>query len=139
MSLRSTTAFAFAAALLAVAGVARAQAPAADWHAPLQLPDKAAPVMDLTMPRWAVEPLIPSNRSRIAAVFPGHHDVVALDGGFYQGFRIGLHCAVQRGVDKVASLIVVAASENRSAALILNYADQAIILVPGDDVRPDVL
>lgn len=134
MSSRATFAWLSAAALLAVAGVARAQTTAAEWRTPMVAPEVSRSAKDSSLPRWVREPLSPANSSHIVRILEGKADVVALDSGYYQGFRNGVVCAVQRNGTPVARLIVVSAEENRCAALILELP-QTVIIVPGDEVR----
>lgn len=124
-SLRTHTCL-LAAAVLAGAGLVRAQ--------PLVAPEVARPAKDTTQPRWVSEPLSPANNSRIVRILEGKADVVALDSGYYQGFRNGVVCVVQRNGIPVARLLIVSAEENRSAALILEQP-ATVIIVPGDEVR----
>ncbi len=132
MSSRRLSAALLAVAILAAVGAARAQT--TDWRTPLAAPELARTAKDTTLPRWVSEPLSPVNSSRIVRMLEGKADVVALDSGYYQGFRDGVVCLVQRSGTAVARLIVVSAEANRSAALILDVP-QTVILVPGDEVR----
>lgn len=47
-------------------------------------------------------------------------DVVILNNGLDQGFRLGMVCQVKRGDGNVADLILVDVRDNRAAGLILN-------------------
>lgn len=128
-----------AAALVAAAGLAQAQtAPATDWRPPLAAPEFKRSTQDSYLPRWVLESLSPANGARIATILAGHADVVVLDSGYYQGFRNGAVCQVERDNGPVAKLIIVAAQETRSAALILNQP-ATVIIVPGDEVRLSTL
>ncbi|HVU38247.1 MAG TPA: hypothetical protein VHC95_07930 [Opitutales bacterium] len=127
------------AALGAATGLAHAQSAAtAEWRPPLAAPEFNRATKDSLLPRWVLEPLSPANDARIATILEGHADVVVLNSGYYQGFRNGAVCQVQRDNGPVAKLIVVAAQETRSAALILNQP-ATVILVPGDEVRLSTL
>jgi len=137
MSFCRTSACLFAAAVLAASDVVRAQTPT-EWHAPMLAPGTNRPVADTDHPRWVLETLEPTNRARIERMVEGNADVVVLNSGYYQGFRNGVVCLVQHR-DQVVRLIVVAAEENRSAALIMGKLPNDVVLVPGDEVRVSIL
>ncbi len=61
-------------------------------------------------------------------------DVVLLNNGLDEGFRMGMVCQVSRTDTAVAELILVDVRENRAAALILNLENGQAIR-SGDDVK----
>jgi len=138
MSSRRISTCLLAAAVLAAGNGLCAQTAPAEWHAPMLPPGANRPAADTDHPRWVQETIEPTNRAHIARMLEGHADVVVLDSGYYQGFRDGVVCLVQRGNTPVARLMVVATEENRCAALITNLPPD-VIIVPGDEVRVSVL
>lgn len=131
-SFRPSLLLSAAALALAAAGWARAQSPGV--HPPLLPADAYRPAHSTTHPDWVDDTLEPSNLAHISRIVEGKADVVLLDGGLYQGFRNGVACVIQRKGETVASLVVVATQETRSAALITNQL-ASIIPLPGDEVR----
>lgn len=80
----------------------------------------AAAVAYADVPKW-INGIQPVSMGIVASVQPSQQgDVVVLAGGQDQGMRPGMHCLVRRGDRKVADLVIVAAREDRSAALILS-------------------
>ena len=61
-------------------------------------------------------------------------DVVILNNGLDEGFRMGMVCKVSRVDTAIAELILVDVRENRAAALILNLENGQAIR-SGDDVK----
>ena len=80
----------------------------------------AAGLAHADVPKW-INGLQPVSMGIVARVQPSQQgDVVVLAGGQDQGMRPGMHCLVRRGDRNIADLLIVAAREDRSAALILS-------------------
>jgi len=76
-----------------------------------------------------------SNKAKVSTVESSLAvDLVILDGGLEQGFRLGMVCLIERGTQSIGELIIIQSNSNCSAALILDLADNSIIR-SGDNVR----
>lgn len=86
-------------------------------------------------PPYVNEALFPSGRSTVFGVAATRNaDVVLLDNGFDQGFRVGMLCEVSRQGVPVGEIVLVEVKDNRAAALILNLQNNQQIKF-GDVVR----
>ncbi|MFP4068772.1 MAG: hypothetical protein ACOCVJ_00560 [Verrucomicrobiota bacterium] len=87
------------------------------------------------VPGFVGEPAHSPNAARVAKVVPSlDADVVVLNGGREQGFRLGMVCSVRRGLRSVGELIIIESRSDRSAGLILELVDDATIQA-GDIAR----
>ncbi len=86
-------------------------------------------------PLFARQTLHPSGRSTVFGVAAARNtDVVLLNSGFDQGFRVGMLCEVLRQGIPVGEIALVEVKDSRSAALIINLENNQQIQF-GDVVR----
>ena len=58
-------------------------------------------------------------------------DVVLLEGGLEQGFRLGMVCRVSRGMRSIGELVIIESRSDRAAGLILKL-DEGSTIQTGD-------
>ena len=58
-------------------------------------------------------------------------DVVLLEGGLEQGFRLGMVCRVSRGMQSIGELVIIESRSDRAAGLILKL-DEGSTIQTGD-------
>jgi len=72
-------------------------------------------------PEFALTNIYPSGEAVVFGVTENKAaDIVILDNGLDQGFRVGMICEILRGDQLIGSIILVAVEADRSAGLILN-------------------
>jgi len=85
-------------------------------------------VLRADVPAFVGEPIHSPNAARISKVVPSlSTDLVVLEGGREQGLRRGVVCTVERGLRPVGELIIIETREKRSAGLILELEEGAVI------------
>lgn len=90
-------------------------------------------------PAFVTEPLHPGGQARVFGVADaGDADVVILDHGLNQGFRIGMVCRVSRGGRNIGEIILVEVRDDRAAGLILALQENFSIQ-SGDTARIQTL
>jgi hypothetical protein len=91
------------------------------------------------VPAFVKESIYSPNAATVSTVVPSlAADIVILDGGLGQGMRLGMVCRVTRGFNKIGELIIIESRSDRSAGLILDLVDDAIIQA-GDIARVKTL
>ena len=87
------------------------------------------------VPNFVKETIYSPNAASVSKVIPSlAADVVILDGGLEQGLRLGMVCSVNRGFQSIGELIIIESRSDRSAGLILELVEDAIIKA-GDIAR----
>ena len=80
------------------------------------------------IPAFVSESIYSPNKARIKTIDSNLvADLVILDGGLEQGFRLGMLCSVERRTYPIGELIIIKSESNCSAALILNLEDNFTI------------
>lgn len=76
-----------------------------------------------------------SNGAAVSSVFAGTSaDVILVDAGYDKDFCTGARCRVERGLDLVAEIIIVAADREQSVALI-TFLENNQTIQTGDTVK----
>ena len=86
-------------------------------------------------PAFVSESIYNSNKASVSIVDSNlAADLVILDGGLEQGFRLGMVCLVERGTQSIGELVIIESGSACSAALILDLTEN-LTIQPGDSVR----
>lgn len=86
-------------------------------------------------PLWVSRPLIASGKGEVFGIARTNQgDIVVLDNGLDQGFRVGMHCQIERGELPIASIVLVKVLPDRAAGLIIDL-EQGEAIHSGDSVR----
>lgn len=86
-------------------------------------------------PAFLSQSLKPTARAEVVEIRPAANvDVVYLDGGLDQGFRVGMECQIVSDSQLIAEIVLVEVRSHISAGLILElHPEQGIR--PGDSAR----
>lgn len=99
----------------------------------------AGSVVRAEVPAFVKESLYSSYAASVASVESTlAADIVVLDGGLEQGFRRGMVCTVNRGLNSIGEMIIIESRSDRAAGLILELVDDSIIQA-GDIARVKTL
>ena len=88
-----------------------------------------------SVPNFIQESIYASNQAEVAEIVEvDRASIIFLNDGLNAGFDIGMTATVRRGVQEVASILIVASEPSKSAAMILELKNQQSIEV-GDNVK----